>query len=276
MENSASIFDAKSIYSKNGKNKVKDLREYLNLIIPLCLPDKNSESYSKQKIYKNILSKNRIEFISNHELRAKLQREYESISYAVRRRNPGQFIRTEEELRFQNLFESNLGIKLHKSVLCGPFTLDFLCTNHNLDLKNVLDRPALYEIKSTRYKGVSHKAIVFEINGGCHESQQNIINKDSTRAGLLAELGLATIDIQNEHINQDRIFSLISNIKKLKENCSKSRKKIWYKIYLATIWYYSSENDLKNIFGFNRFDLDQIKKQETEINSYLENRELWS
>lgn len=93
--------------------------------------------------------------------------------------------------------------------------------------------------------------LVIEVDGTIHDRELKG-RKDSSKLKYLHQLGIAVQVIENCDIrNPNAVLEMaFRSLKDHQRGCSRSRKLLWRRIYLETIFCHASDKRLKDLFGY--------------------------
>lgn len=147
--------------------------------------------------------------VPNAELRSVYQQVVRSLMQRQIIPNQGEFIRTGSERLFERLWREETGMKLYPSLVIGRSPVDFFTPS----------------IK---------KGIVFEVDGGIHNSELKGI-KDNRHEEQLKGLGIAVSRVSNDQSKAPRTRKTLHGLRLLRLTDTRTRRRIFRRIYIETI-----------------------------------------
>lgn len=158
-------------------------------------------------------------------------------------------IRTEFEIRFAELFKLRTKTNISFQIWIANGCTDFFCYSLGYRKKNNL-------------RGFTHKGVVFEIDGGYHNTPLKQ-KKDQSRDELLLSLGILPIRIPDCDVKSSKVDEYFNQLSPLSTN---DRRRLRQKVALITCLYHATEFEwseiLRTCFGLFLFESNTINQVE--------------
>jgi hypothetical protein len=148
--------------------------------------------------------------------------------------------RTRYERAFVRELSKFTKLKVYPSVWIGTRNCDILIPAVGLT-RNELSRELGFKV-TAQHRGF--KGLVIEMNGPVHDFELKG-KKDASKETQLTNLGIAVTVIENKDIYHPLVQSLLRNLSKVPRICSRQRKSLWRRIYIATILANAEEAQLQ-------------------------------
>jgi hypothetical protein len=169
--------------------------------------------------------------VRNKELMAT---DYDTICAALRRDHVWECVSTSAEREMINRFKQEWKTWLYPQTWIGNFCVDIFV-------------PALGAFKPGMQRGYILKGLVFEIDGGIHQSEQKM-KKDLFKEKSLSDIGIQVWRLTDMQVYDGDIPARKSIKQCFGVVCSRERLRIWGRIHLITILHHGSTEMIGKYF----------------------------
>lgn len=173
--------------------------------------------------------------------RALLQQQYDKLIIQLNRQYTDAITRTAAE---RTVFEK---IKRATNIVFYP---SVWIVNRNVDLFcpaiGALHRPILKGQKVDRVPIM--RGFVIEVDGSIHDRELKM-KKDTSKYRLINALGIGLTVLHNEAVHDVGVNDLIKQLMQLPRLDSRARRRLWRKIYNATLAYHASDEVMVSLYG---------------------------
>lgn len=160
--------------------------------------------------------------------------DYQTICIGLRKNHVWERVSTPAEGKMISRFKQEWKTWLYPQTWIGNFCVDIFI-------------PALGAFKPDMQRGYLLKGLVFEIDGGVHESEQKM-KKDLFKEKSLSDIGIQVWRLKDKQVYDGKTPVRKSINKYFGVVCSRERLRIWGRIYLITIFYHGSSEMIRQYF----------------------------
>lgn len=180
---------------------------------------------------------------------SQLQDAYQKQVYALNKKHKQVIERTHAEQIVSEKIAQMTKLKSYRSFWIANRNIDlFFPTVGSLYSRNMR--------QSEANKPYLMRGLAIEVDGPIHDNELKM-RKDEAKSNLLKSLGIAHIVIQNTDVAHSMVQKLFKQLRDLDRLDTRAKRRVMRKVYVATLAYHASEQQMAQLYGESFSELVQ-------------------